>query len=83
MTNGKDQRGQELASELRNSGRPIRLTDGQLRLLQRAAERVPVLRRDAFLQSIARRLGPEPSVPALEAAINLALGVAPEFSMEP
>ncbi len=57
--------------------RPLSLTDRQMRLVQSAAASVPVDQRDAFLQSVARRLCAEPSDVAVSIAVNAALDLVP------
>jgi hypothetical protein len=60
--------------------RALALSDSQLALLKRIAARLPVSRRDEFLRRVAARLGEGmPSTPAVETAIDQALGCAPEF----
>jgi hypothetical protein len=54
--------------------RPLALSDAQLNQLRRAAAKLPVGRRDAFLRTVAAQLGEgTPAMPALEVAIGLAL----------
>jgi hypothetical protein len=50
--------------------KPLSLTDRQLGLVQAAAKAVPVQRRDAFLQSVAKQLAAEPTDQAVMAAVN-------------
>jgi hypothetical protein len=52
---------------------PIALSDKQLALIRHAARAVPVNRRDAFLQALARQLTSEPSDAAVQAALNAQL----------
>lgn len=63
--------------------RPLGLTDHQLALVRRAAKAIPVVRRDDFLVAVARRLAPEPSDAAVEAAVNRQLDLVPVFSSTP
>jgi hypothetical protein len=63
--------------------RPLALTDSQMALLKRHAAALPEGKRDAFVREVMRRLGEgPPATPALEAAINLVHGVAPQFEEE-
>jgi hypothetical protein len=62
--------------------RAIGLTDSQLALLRRYAAVLPVAKRGEFVAEVMRRLGEQPSTPALEAAVSLAFGCAPELESE-
>ena len=53
--------------------KPLALTDKQMRLVQNAAQAVPVRRRDEFLQRLAAQLTSEPSDAAVQAALNAQL----------
>jgi hypothetical protein len=52
---------------------PLALSDLQLKLLERAASTLPVEQRDSFLQQVALQLCGQPSIPAVETAIDRAL----------
>jgi hypothetical protein len=52
---------------------PLALTDRQMRLIQNAAQAVPVQRRDEFLQRLAAHLTAEPTDAAVSAALNAQL----------
>jgi len=53
--------------------KPLALTDRQLRLVQNAAQALPVQRRDEFLQRLAAQLTSEPPDAAVQAALNAQL----------
>ena len=56
---------------------PLALSDAGLKLVERAAARLPPKRRSAFLNALAARLGEgTPALHAVEIAIDAALGAA-------
>jgi hypothetical protein len=52
---------------------PLAFNDLQLELIERAASMLPVEQRDVFLQKLALQLCGQPSIPAVEVAIDHAL----------
>ena len=51
----------------------VRLTAGQMRMIERAALALPPRERDSFMHSIVTRLSGEPSSAAVMTAINSAM----------
>ena len=53
--------------------RALAFTDGQMRLVERAARGLAVEARDGFLKAVAGHLNGNPTTAAVNAAVNIAL----------